>query len=234
MPTNPFHFKQFTITQSNAAMKVGTDGVLLGSWVKVNNPNKVLDIGTGTGLVALMLAQRSEPNTLIDAIDVDENAILDARQNIGKSPWWNRISTRQVSLEEFEPNNEYDIVVSNPPYFDTDGKNQTSRSLARQNSSLNLFTLVQKSNEMLSDNGEAAFILPITAESEILKLFEVHTFYPSRICMVKPTLSKPPSRILIQASRKKVQTQISELILEPKQRHKYSKDFSLLTTEFYL
>ena len=116
--SNPyFQFKQFTVWHDKCAMKVGTDGVLLGAWTSVESAHRILDIGTGTGLVALMLVQRSLPDANIVALEIDEAAVGQARENIIRSPWKERVEVVQADFRKYRSSDKFDVIVSNPPYF---------------------------------------------------------------------------------------------------------------------
>ena len=218
-------------------MKVGTDGVLLGSWVRIGNSTSILDIGTGTCLLALMLAQRSAKTTTIDAIDIDNDAIMDAKLNVARSPWFDRINVIKSSLQEFGTGgygSKYELVVSNPPYFESIDSGNIQRSMARQNNTLNYYDLVHRSAELLSNDGEVAFIIPISFEVQFEELLREKNLYTKRECLVRPTLKKSPIRKLIQASKRKVRSEKSEIVLEPHQRHLYSDEFLRLIAPYYL
>ena len=156
-----FHFKSFSIKQEQSAMKVGTDGVLLGAWVNPKSyPQQILDVGTGTGLVAIMLAQRFI-RSQIHAIDIDQASTEEALFNTKTSPWSERLNIKNCALQDYNPSNKYDLIVSNPPYFrNTTLSNNISRALARNNLTLSLECLVERSYDLLHENGELALIVP--------------------------------------------------------------------------
>ena len=156
-----FHFKSFSIKQDQSAMKVGTDGVLLGAWVNPKSyPHQILDVGTGTGLVAIMLAQRFS-SSLIHAIDIDPASAKEALFNTQTSPWAKRLNITHCALQDYNPSNKYDLIVSNPPYFrNTTLSNNKSRALARNNQTFSLEYLIERSYDLLHENGELAFIVP--------------------------------------------------------------------------
>ena len=142
-------------------MKVGTDGVLLGAWTMPSSyPHQILDVGTGTGLVAIMLAQRFT-RSQIHAIDIDQASAEEAQFNAQSSPWSERLNITHCALQDYNPSNKYDLIVSNPPYFrNTTQSQDQARATARNNDSLSLEYLVEKSYELLNENGELAFIIP--------------------------------------------------------------------------
>ena len=166
---NPFfQFKQFTIYHNKCAMKVGTDGVLLGAWADVSGVTRALDVGTGTGLIALMLAQRSESLQLA-AIDIDEGAVLQATENVAASPWGERIGVEQADFVSFVPAKPYELIVSNPPYFQDSLKSPNdSRTAARHTDSLGFDQLVAKASELLAADGRFCVVIPTDAMAYFL------------------------------------------------------------------
>lgn len=238
-----FSFKQFTITQDRCAMKVGTDGVLLGSWVNLESrPFSVLDIGAGTGLIALMLSQRSDAGQ-IDAIEIDEDAYEQCVDNFENSPWADRLFCFHASLDEFaeEPEEEkYDLIVSNPPYFIPPAASQNgkenisdSRSKARFYDSLPFEDLIAYSSQLLSENGELAVIIPYSEEQAFIALAKAKTLYLNRITRVRGTANAPIKRSLLQFSFVEKPFEEQELVLEIT-RHHYTDAFKELVNEFYL
>jgi tRNA1Val (adenine37-N6)-methyltransferase len=230
-----FQFKQFTIKQEYAAMKVGTDGVLLGSWTDTENVHSVLDIGTGTGLIALMLAQRSEAN--ITAIEIEESAYKEAMQNIQNSPWTNRIKVVQTSFQKYATENHYkfDCVVCNPPYFTGSLKSKTEiRKIARHNDQLPFEVLIEGVSRILNNKGHFSVVLPVGAESDFRYLAANFRLFPSRITRVKPKPSKPASRLLIEFRFETTLITEDELTIETETHHEYFPEFIELVKDFYL
>jgi tRNA1Val (adenine37-N6)-methyltransferase len=233
-----FSFKQFTIQQDRCAMKVGTDGVLLGAWTSLeNNPQTILDIGAGTGLIALMLAQRSNAEQ-IDAIEIDEDAYEQCVENFENSPWADRLFCFHASLDEFaeEPEDEkYDLIVSNPPYF-VPNENELipeNRKKARFNDSLPFEDLVGYASQLLSEAGELVVVIPFAEEEKVIVLANANKLFPYRITRVRGTATAPIKRSLLQFSFTKQNLEVNELILEIS-RHEYTQDFKELVQEFYL
>jgi tRNA1Val (adenine37-N6)-methyltransferase len=230
-----FQFKQFTIQQENAAMKVGTDGVLLGAWADTNNIHSVLDIGTGTGLIALMMAQRSEAT--ITAIEIEENAFKDTSLNIQDSPWSERIKVVHLSFQEYLKNNNhlFDCVVCNPPYFINSIKSKTeSRTIARHNDQLPFEALLEGVSRILNKEGRFNVVLPAGAESDFRFLAANFRLFPSRITRVKPKTSKPASRILMEFRFEATLNIEEELTIETETHHEYMPEFIVLVKDFYL
>ena len=232
-----FKFKQFTINQDRCAMKVGTDGVLLGAWVPIDNrPFSVLDIGAGTGLIALMLAQRSSAEQ-IDALEIDEEAYEQAVDNFENSPWGDRLFCYHAGLDEFmeEPEDEYDLIVSNPPFYSEDYKsNDEQRDLARFQDALPFEDLVEAADLLLSENGVFAVIIPFSEEERFVALAKEFELYPIKITRVKGTPTAIIKRSLLAFSRNEgAKVIVDELIIEVA-RHDYTEDYMKLTKEFYL
>lgn len=232
---NYFEFKQFTVWQNHAAMRVGTDGVLLGAWANTYNAQNILDIGTGTGLIALMLAQRSNAN--IHAIDIDKSAIIDATYNFEQSVWANRLSFSLNSLNDFtqSTNQQYDVIVCNPPFFTNSIKPDCKkRELARHNNSLSFDELATNAAKLLNPNGRLNVILPAESERTFKIAASEARLFASRICRVKPKPSKAPKRVLIELMFESDHAEESELTIETEQHHVYTPHFKALVCEFYL
>ncbi|NDP28174.1 MAG: methyltransferase [Flavobacterium sp.] len=232
-----FQFKQFSIKQDRCAMKIGTDGVLLGAWTPIeNNPFSILDIGTGTGIIALMLAQRSAA-AQIDALEIDENAYEQATDNFENSPWNDRLFCFHAGLDEFveEPEDEYDIIVSNPPFYSEDYKtNDDQRDLARFQDAMPFEDLIEAAALLLSENGIFSVIIPFKEESTFLALAEEYQLFPIKITRVKGTPTSETKRSLLAFSRsERANFSLDELIIETA-RHIYTAEYIALTTDFYL
>lgn len=237
MANNYFRFKQFVVHQEMAAMKVGTDGVLLGAWANVKADQMILDVGTGTGLIALMLAQRN-PNADIVAIDVDDGAVRQAHTNFDLSEWRRRLTALQCPLQDFRYGEVgiFDHVICNPPYFNNAVKSDNqSRTLARHTDTLSYQELVDNAYRVTKENGKLSLVLPYESEARIIDL-AIHTgWYPDKALLVRPTPNKPYVRILIEFTKQPAETVFrSELIIEDKGRHGYSDQFIELARDFYL
>lgn len=218
-------------------MKVGTDGVLLGAWTPIeNNPFSILDIGTGTGIIALMLAQRSNAEQ-IDALEIDEEAYEQATDNFENSPWNDRLFCFHAGLDEFveEPEDEYDLIVSNPPFYSENYKsNSEQRDLARFQDAMPFEDLVEAADLLLSENGIFSVIIPFKEEENFLALANEYELYPLKITRVKGAPNSEIKRSLLAFSRnKKSDFPVDELIIETA-RHQYTPEYIELTKEFYL
>ncbi|GGW48145.1 tRNA1(Val) (adenine(37)-N6)-methyltransferase [Arenibacter certesii] len=234
--SKPFKFKEFEIHQDQCAMKIGTDGVLLGAWTSIeHHPTTILDIGAGTGIIALMLAQRSDADT-IDAIEIDEDAYEQCVDNFEASSWADRLFCYHAGLDEFakEIEDKYDLLISNPPFYsEMVSSGNESRDMARQRASLPFTELLEGVSKLLSDTGRFSTIIPYKDEKEFLSLAAPHHLFPARITHVQGTPDAQIKRSLIEMQFKKTETAIDSLIIEV-ERHRYTEDYITLTKDFYL
>lgn len=231
-----FKFKQFAVNQDRCAMKIGTDSVLLGAWTDVDaHPYSILDIGAGTGVLALMLAQRSGAQ-LIDAIEIDDDAYEQCVDNFETSPWGDRLFCYHAALEEFvdEIDDKYDLIISNPPfYIDTYKSNSKQRDLARFTDAMPFRQLIESVSKLLSENGRFSVIVPISEENEIIVLASKEHLFPNRILRVKGAPHSEIKRSLLEFSFQETSIIPKELIIETA-RHQYTDDYIELTKDFYL
>jgi tRNA1Val (adenine37-N6)-methyltransferase len=229
-----FQFKQFRIEQQRSALKVGTDGVLLGSWCNVGNAKSILDVGTGTGLIALMLAQRTKAE--ITAIEIDEASCLDAQLNFENSPWSERLQLYNADFNAFQASHPvcYDLVVCNPPFFRQSLKSaDPTISMARHDVSLTFAQLIAGARKLLNVMGRLAVITPIEVCDDFRETARLDGFYLCRKTTIIPKTGKSPKRVLLEFSVAQTYPEVRELvILEGK--NKYSDEFIELTKEFYL
>jgi tRNA1Val (adenine37-N6)-methyltransferase len=233
MSSTIFQFKEFSIEQKHAAMKVGTDSILLGAWVDVEEEESILDVGTGTGLLALMMAQRSEA-LLIDAVEIEDNAFEEAVTNFENSPWGDRLYCYHTSIQEFaqEMEEQYDLILANPPYFDP-SKIISSRSIARQTHTLTHMALLKATKALLCKEGKAAFIIPYEIEEFFINLAKSLGLEIQRITRVKDTENSEYKRSLLQFGFEKKSFKIDHFVLK-NQDNTYSQQFIELTQSFYL
>lgn len=244
----PFKFKQFTINQDRCAMKVGTDSVLLGAWTSLGSlPYSVLDIGAGTGILALMLAQRSAEIPMaagrIDAIEIDADAYEQCVENFENSPWADRLFCYHASLEEFvaefssdegEDEVKYDLILSNPPfYLDTFKSDNTQRDLARFRDAMPFRQLIESAVKLLSPQGMLSVIIPFSEEKNFIVLASKEHLFPQRILRVKGTPELEYKRSLLQFSFQETSVHSEELTIETS-RHQYTEEYKALTKDFYL
>lgn len=216
-------------------MKVGTDGVLLGAWTKIRSIGNVLDIGTGTGLIALMLSQRSEGVLPIDAIDIDEGAILQTIENVSRTSIHN-IQPIHLSLQRHAEicDKKYDLIVSNPPYFISSLRSPDGqRTLARHTASLQMDDFMDIAAKLLSPIGYLSLIFPYSDKELLIRLAEDAGLFVSRITTVFPMPHLPAKRVLLEFSRREHEVEVTNLTIE-QERHVYTDDFSDLVKDFYL
>jgi tRNA1Val (adenine37-N6)-methyltransferase len=234
MANSFFSFKQFTVYQDKSIFKVGTDGVLLGAWAEVAGKKRMLDIGTGNGLVALMLAQRSESE--IFAIEPDYESFLQAIDNFRKSRWAERLQIENCSLQDYSAGDiKFDLIVTNPPFFIDSLKNPDPlKSSARHDISLTHRDILEGAGRLLGLNGELQLILPYAEGTLFIAEAQEYEFYCNRILKIKPTPSSEIRRLLISFSRNKTKPDERFLTIEKGKRHEFTEDYINLTREFYL
>ncbi len=234
--SKPFRFKQFSVEQEHCAMKIGTDAVLLGAWINLEfRPNSILDIGAGTGILALMMAQRSTAE-LIDAIEIDDAAYEQCVGNFETSDWGDRLFCYHASLDEFteEIEDQYDLIISNPPFYtDTFKTENEMRNMARFEDAMPFIELLKSASKLLSPNGHFNVVIPFSEEISFIELAGKEGLHPSRILHVRGQKSSPVKRSLICFTFQKQATQTQELIIEIA-RHQYTKEYTKLTKDFYL
>ena len=232
-----FQFKQFTVKQDRCAMKVGTDGVLLGAWSPIpENCFSILDIGAGTGIIALMMAQRSQAEQ-VDAIEIDEDAYEQAVENFENSPWNDRLFCFHAGLDEFieEPEDEYDLIICNPPFYSENYKTEDKqRDLARFQDAMPFEMLVEAADLLLSENGVFSVIIPFKEEENFIALAKEFELHPFKITRVKGNSTSSIKSSLLAFSRTAIiNAAINELVIEI-ERHIYTEEYISLTKDFYL
>ena len=236
MATGYFRFKQFTVHQELASFKVTTDSVLLGAWVGIESARTILDIGAGTGLLALMAAQKSAAR--IVAIEPDRNSFIQAGINFAASPWHERITLIHTPVQDFRPDEEhlFDAIITNPPYFiDSLLNPDQSRARARHDVSLTQSDLAATAARLLAPAGSLHLILPVNEARKFTEEAALHGLHCARHLLVRPTPSTPPARVLMTLKRQPVSVcEESELVIEKGGRHIYSDEYVSLTKDFYL
>lgn len=236
----PFRFKQFSVEQNNAAMKVGTDGVLLGAWARVNPNEHVLDIGTGTGLLSLMLAQKVEGQCKIEAIEIEKGALKDADQNISNFKWRDSIKLIDQDFNSFAPNKTYDVIISNPPFFEGLAPEINSRSIARNASDkLSYENLISRATQLLKNSGRFYLILPNEYLRKVINIAHSFGLGIQKQLNIKPKVNKPINRVLIKLSKianQEVETTnlIQDELVIRTTNNIYTAEHKYLTREYYL
>ncbi|MBO5235355.1 MAG: methyltransferase [Alistipes sp.] len=228
-----FKFKQFTVHQQRSAMKVGTDGVLIGAWASVRPADRaLLDIGTGTGLIALMLAQRN-PKAEVVAVEIDTESAAQACENVAESPWSDRIKVKRCAVQEFTPTMKFDLIVSNPPYFvDSLKCPDESRNTARHTDTLSFAELMHTAERLLAPDGRLAVIVPAEAALSVIAAGKLHLV---RRCDVRTKPNGAPKRVMLEFSpRFEGVAAREELTIGDGSNGGYSPEYIALTRDFYL
>ena len=235
---NPyFKFKQFTVWHDKCAMKVGTDGVLLGAWSEIDHTERILDIGCGTGLISLMLAQRCDAE--IYALDIDESACIQAQENADRSPFASQIKVVHQPLCGFVTENvqklSFDCIVSNPPYFiDSLKCPDKQRNTARHTDTLPLVDLIQGSKQLLSPKGKICLVLPYDQRERLIHYIYKENLFLKKETVVYPTPSSQPKRLLVEITHPCSEETITDKLTIEKERHVYTEEFVAIAKDYYL
>jgi tRNA1Val (adenine37-N6)-methyltransferase len=230
-----FQFKKFSIYHLNSSMKVGTDGVLLGAWASQNDsPTYILDVGTGSGLIALMMSQRF-PKACIKGIDIHAPSIDDAKQNVENSPFLNHVEMEVSDFLSFKPDREFDFIVSNPPYFSTALlSQQEDNNRVRHQGHLNMKNFIQIAAKILSSKGKIALILPTKEMLETIEIAQENHFFVSRICDIMSFENLDIIRKMVEFSRLEVVYVVQEKLVIYQSERVYTEEYKELTKDFYL
>ncbi len=232
-----FRFKQFSIQQEYAAMKIGTDGVLLGAWANIHNAKTILDIGTGTGVIALMCAQRN-PTATISSVEMDALAVKDAQVNFNNSLWKKRIHLIHGEVQQFASNpihfHQFDHIICNPPFFKVNRQLSNNRKMARQHASLSPADLSMSCKKLLHPSGKVSIIYPSDGLNDIIAQFKDQNLFVHRRIMVHGRHGIAAKRGLIEFGQHPANVREEQLIIEKDKRHDYTKEYIDLTKDFYL
>ena len=231
-----FKFKQFSVKQAQSAMKIGTDSVLLGAWTPLNHPQSILDIGAGTGLLALMLAQRCDALT-IDAVEIDEQAYIECSENFEENPWGDRLFCYHASFEEFftEMDEPYDLIISNPPFYSTDYKTpEKARNTARFSDALPSKQLLEGVSRLLAVEGYFSVILPYSESETFITLAATFGLFPQKITHTRGNEKSELKRSMMLFARKPLPSYPIHIFTIEKERGVYTDEYKELTKEFYL
>lgn len=234
MPKPTFQFKQFTVRQDRCAMKVSTDGVLFGAWMEVAGARKILDIGTGTGLLALIAAQRNATAT-IDAVEIDDAAAEQAAENVVASPWADRVRVHRMDVRRMKATEPYDLVICNPPYYAGYSTSPDERiGLAKHSGELLFPELFNAVDRMLAPEGKLAVIVPLNRETEFLKEAGRVALHPVRRCSVRYVARRPPKRVLLELSRSGGAVEEGTLTVEATGPFDYTPEYRALISDLML
>jgi len=229
-----FHFKQFSIAHDRCSMKVGTDGVLLGAWADIHTAHTLLDIGTGTGVIALMLAQRSAALASIDAVELEKEDATQATENVLNSPWPDKVNIYTCAIQEFTPGKRYDLIVSNPPYFvNSQEPPDKRRTQTRHTVSLPFEDLLQAVTRLLAPGGRFSIILPYTEGNRFIALASGYSLSCIQQWSFRTRAGKPVERWLLTFSDIPAPLNKGEVLLY-KQSHVWDDSYIALTRDFYL
>lgn len=238
MANDYFSFKQFTIHQDRCAMKVGTDGVLLGILAPTIDSGRILDIGTGTGLVGIMLSQRC-PQAMVTGVELDANAAKQAEENATSTGWNIKIINKSIQDFSFQCEEKFDLIVSNPPYFINSLKApEKNRNTARHTDELSFEELIESAEKLLSEEGKFSVIIPYSEEENFIGIANKRNLIAESSVRIIPKVGKEPKRSVITFCRCKnkinCNINVTELVIEKEERHCYSDEFKKLTADFYL
>ncbi|MBL0667440.1 tRNA1(Val) (adenine(37)-N6)-methyltransferase [Aeromonas jandaei] len=228
-----FTFKQFHINHDRCAMKVGTDGILLGAWAPVEQARRVLDIGSGSGLITLMLAQRSRSDCQVDGVELDSDAVIQARENVAASPWADRVTITESAVQGYQAA-PYDLIVSNPPYFVAGQSfSDPARAMARHTGALDSHALLAACDRLLAPNGEVALVLPTAMADEILCISADYDLHGICYTAVITREGKEANRVLLRLGRGLNRCERGDIVIHSADGA-YSDRYIQLTSPFYL
>jgi len=235
MPTDYFQFKQFKVKHADSTMKVGTDAVLLGTLAKLPFSGKILEVGTGCGVVSLIIAQRCQ--SYITSIDIHQNSILEAKSNFEESPWNDKLSAQLISFQEFakkEKQNRFELIISNPPFFQNDLKSpDANRNFARHNDNLSYSDFLSASRDLLSDFGNLSVILPAPESILFIDLAKEDGFHLHKKIEIKPKPDKAFNRAILIFGNYEKEIEIAVLSIR-NSNNSYTEDYLKLTKDFYI
>jgi tRNA1Val (adenine37-N6)-methyltransferase len=234
MSSLDFKFKQFSLRHDRSTMKVGTDGVLLGAWAGTGDAKKILDIGTGSGLIALMLAQRTMPGVSIDALEIEQHAFEQAQENTVRSPWRDKVKVFHIAIQDFNTTEKYDLIVSNPPYFQNSQRPPDEKRLqARHTTSLTYPELLSSVRRLINAKGKFNVILPHTEGLQFIDFARPYNLHCTRQWSFRTRKEKPIERWLLEFSVHEAFKEDGEIILYST-HDEWSEGYKKLTKDFYI
>lgn len=230
-----FRFKKFSVQHQNSNMKVGTDGVLLGAWGAQHfTPKNILDVGTGSGLISLLLAQRFQEAKII-GIDIHLPSIQDALANKNNFPLPHQLSFKHIDLIDFTTTQKFDLIVSNPPYFSTALlSHQSHKNAVRHQIHLTIEQLISKSSALLTPNGKIALILPTNEMNSAIEMAKAHQLHTERVCYIRSFADQPVIRLMAEFSFNEIEEMREEQLIIYQEKNMYSEAYKNLTRDFYL
>jgi tRNA1Val (adenine37-N6)-methyltransferase len=233
MSNSYFNFKQFTIYQNKAAFKVGTDGVLMGACADITGVRRILDIGSGTGVIAIILSQRS--NADVVAIEPDYESFNQCLENVANCRWKERIRVENKTLQDYYSDEKFDLIVTNPPYFSDSLKNQDPRkSSSRHNDSLSNDELLENVSRLLAESGRFQLIMPYAEGNILIAEASVYGLYCSSILKIRPLPNSEIRRLILTFTRQKLRATEKFMTIENGRRHEFTEEYIELTKEFYV
>ena len=234
MPKPSFRFKQFTIQQDRCALKVGTDGVLFGAWVNYTDAERILDIGTGTGVLALIAAQRNATAS-VDAVEIDDAAAEQAAENAAASPWSDRVRVHRMDVRRMTAGERFDLIICNPPYYAGYSTAADERvGLAKHSDELQFDELLDAVDRLLAPAGRFAVIIPLNRERAFLQEAERMRLFPARRCVVKYVSHRPAKRLLLELDRAGGAVREEELTIERTGPFDYTPEYRALISDLML
>lgn len=229
-----FRFKQFEVWHDRCAQKVGTDGVLLGAWAQVEGCDSILDIGTGSGLIALMMAQRA-PKAQVVGVEIDADAAQQARENVVRSPFRERIQIVQSDVRDYESTVAFDCIVCNPPFFVEETlPDDSQRAMARHTALLDFSDLIKAVSRLMTPDGMFTVILPISCANEFVNQCFMNGMFLVRQCQITTVSTKPPKRVMLAFSKTKRGDNSYETLVLQERDGSRSEAYQRLTKDFYL
>jgi tRNA1Val (adenine37-N6)-methyltransferase len=238
MLNSVFKFKRFEVIQESNGLKIGTDAIVLGALSEINSNTKlILDVGTGTGVIALMLAQKNNVDAKIIAVEINEKSAQEATQNFNNSAWSSNLNCLNISFQEFSKLHftNIDLIVSNPPYFNNSLKSKSSaKSIAKHTQELNFSELIEHSSKLLSPEGELHVIIPANEFNFFCSVAKSNGLFLKKIYWIKPTENSIPKRVVLFYSFVKNEKSEDTIVIKDATKEKYTEQFKMLTKDYYL
>lgn len=235
MDTRPFHFKAFSLFHHRSTMKVGSDAIVLGIWTNTENISRALDVGTGSGIISLLIASRS--SAAIDAIDIDDNSIEEAKENFKKSLYADRLNAELNDFKNFicDNNGSYDLVVSNPPFFTSDLQSSDIRKTkTRHNISLNYHELCAGSYKVLNNSGSLNVVIPYFKHKEFIDIANENSLFLKRKLLIFPKRGSSPNRVNMEFSKEITKQLVNEYFIIREENNNFTDQYHEWLSNYYL